>query len=351
MQKIGSLMLDAGKYLSGNGKSLIEKLVENARTTKINDVADTFSNLYGTVEQKAAELGGSVSDIFVRFFSQDPEKIGEGLGSTMGAIVGSISFDTLLGIVTAGAAAAAKRGLTVARSFVQPLLNLLVSTGQKAVSGVQGVWNYARRITTSARTGILTWIKKVSAELGAKVHAIVESIENFVERLLTRANKGKKAEAELASELAEQKAVQLVPALAQAKAITVAQEKIGAPVRVLLTTLNILKKRFRWIKGFQAVPKPAPGHYRIDMLASEHVLDEDYNAKKEIPTPDWEIPKAVTDKRHPSGSLIRTREVLEFDGRSPQTQAMVFELTKGIQATAFQFSRLIMLLLDAMERL
>jgi hypothetical protein len=228
MQKIGSLMLDAGKYLSGNGISLIEKLVENAKASKVDDIADTFNNRYGTAKEKATELGGSVADL-----------------------------------------------------FVQPFLTLLIRTGQKAVSAVQGVWSYAKRITASARTGILTWIKKVSAELGAKAHAIVESIENFVERLLTRANKGKKAEAELASELAEQKAVQLVPALAEAKAITAAHEKAGATTPLLLAALNVLKKRFRWIKGFRAVPKPIPGHYRIDMLASEHEIDADYDPKGE----------------------------------------------------------------------
>ena len=276
MQKIGSLMLDAGKYLSGNGISLIEKLVENAKVSKVDDVADTFSNLYGTAKEKATELGGSVADIFVKFFSQKPEKVGETLGDT----AGSLAFDALLGVVTAGAAAAAKRGLTAARSFVQPLLNLLIRTGQKAKMAVQGVWSYAKRITASARTGILTWVKKVSAELGAKTHAIVESIESIVERLLTRANKGKKAEAELSSELAEQKAVQLLSAIAEAKAITAAYEKIGAATPLLLAALNVLKKRFRWIKGFRAVPKPVVGHYRIDMLASEHV-DAVYDPKKE----------------------------------------------------------------------
>jgi hypothetical protein len=281
MQKIGSLMLDAGKYLSGNGKSLIEKLVENAKASKINDVADTFSNLYGTAKEKATELGGSVADIFVKFFSQKPEKVGETLGDVAGSLTGGLAFDALLGVVTAGAAAAAKRGLTAARGFVQPLLNLLILTGQKAVSAVQSVWSFAKRITASARTGILTWVKKVSAELGAKAHAIVESIENFVERLLTRAKRAEKVEAELASELAEQKALQLVPAIAEAKVITAAHEKTGAPVRVLLTALSVLRKRFRWINGFRAVPKPVPGHYRIDMLASEHEVDEDYDAKKE----------------------------------------------------------------------
>ncbi|KAB2927748.1 MAG: DUF4157 domain-containing protein [Leptonema illini] len=281
MQKIGSLMLDAGKYLGTNGKSLVEKLVENAKTAKIDDVADAFANLYNTAKEKATELGGSVADIFVKYFAQKPEKIGEELGNTMGGIVGGIAFDALLGVVTAGAAAAAKTALASARTLVQPLLNLLMRTGQKAKLAVQGVWSYAKRITASARTGILTWIKKVSAELGAKAHAIIESIENFVERLLTRANKGKKAEAELASELAEQKAVQLVPAIAEAKAITAAHEKAGAPISVLLASLSVLRKRFRWIKGFHAEgSRLVPGHKRIVMQASEHVLDEDYDPKE-----------------------------------------------------------------------
>ncbi|KAB2927261.1 MAG: hypothetical protein F9K24_22750 [Leptonema illini] len=158
MQKIGSLMLDAGKYFdkNGDGQSLIKKLVENAKASKVDDVADTFRNLYDTAKQKATELGGSVADLFVKFFSHKPEKVGETLGDT----AGSLAFDALLGVVTAGAAAAAKRGLTAARGFVQPLLNLLIRTGQKAVSAVQGVWSYAKRITASARTGILTWVKK-----------------------------------------------------------------------------------------------------------------------------------------------------------------------------------------------
>jgi hypothetical protein len=281
MQKIGSLMLDAGKYLGTNGKSLLEKLVENAKTAKIDDVADAFANLYNTAKEKATELGGSVADLFVKFFSQKPEKVGETLGDAAGSLTGGLAFDALLGVVTAGAAAAAKRGLTAARGFVQPLLNLLIRTGQKAVSAVQGVWSYAKRITASARTGILTWIKKVSAELGAKAHAIVESIDNFVERLLTRAQKAEKVEAELASELAEQKAVQLVPAIAEAKVITAAHEKAGAPVRVLLTALNVLKKRFRWIKGFHAEgSRLVPGHKRIVMHASEHEIDADYDPKE-----------------------------------------------------------------------
>ncbi|KAB2927260.1 MAG: hypothetical protein F9K24_22745, partial [Leptonema illini] len=100
--------------------------------------------------------------------------------------------------------------------------------------------------------------------------------------MLTHAKKAEKVEAELASELAEQKAVQLVPAIAEANVITAAHEKTGAPVRVLLTALNVLKKRFRWIKGFHAEgSRLVPGHKRIVMQASEHEIDADYDAKKE----------------------------------------------------------------------
>jgi hypothetical protein len=97
------------------------------------------------------------------------------------------------------------------------------------------------------------------------------------------------------------KAAELPGAIAQAKAITKANDTVDTPVPALIGLLNAsVKSKYSWIKRFEARPKAAPGHYSIHMIASDYDLG-DYTTKGggHIPNPPLRSP----NKRHNINSV------------------------------------------------
>jgi hypothetical protein len=71
------------------------------------------------------------------------------------------------------------------------------------------------------------------------------------------------------------KAAELLAAIAQAKAITEANDAVDTPVPALIGVLNTsVKSKYSWIKRFEARPKAVPGHYSIYLIASEIYVSE-----------------------------------------------------------------------------
>ena len=97
------------------------------------------------------------------------------------------------------------------------------------------------------------------------------------------------------------KAAELPGAIAQAKAITKANDAVDTPVPALIGVLNAsVKSKYSWIKRFEARPKAAPGHYSIHMIASDHDLG-DYTTQggAHIPNPPLRSP----NRRHNINSV------------------------------------------------
>ncbi|MFI7282547.1 DUF4157 domain-containing protein [Micromonospora chersina] len=67
------------------------------------------------------------------------------------------------------------------------------------------------------------------------------------------------------------KAAQYPEAVAEARAIEATNDAIDNPVPVLLASLMVLKRRYRWIETFAATPV-GPGVYEVEMIASRTSL-------------------------------------------------------------------------------
>ncbi|MEU9828879.1 DUF4157 domain-containing protein [Micromonospora chersina] len=67
------------------------------------------------------------------------------------------------------------------------------------------------------------------------------------------------------------KLAQLPEAIGAARLIKAANDRVDTPVPALLAELMLLKRRYRWIDTFEAVPT-GPGAYRIELIASHHDL-------------------------------------------------------------------------------
>ncbi|WP_262287386.1 DUF4157 domain-containing protein [Micromonospora sp. MA102] len=67
------------------------------------------------------------------------------------------------------------------------------------------------------------------------------------------------------------KAAQYPEAVAEARAIEAANDAVDSPVPVLLASLMVLKRRYRWIETFAATPV-GPGVYEVEMIASRTSL-------------------------------------------------------------------------------
>jgi hypothetical protein len=72
------------------------------------------------------------------------------------------------------------------------------------------------------------------------------------------------------------KAAELPAALAQARAIAEANDRVDSPIPVLIAALNVLKRRYRWIRSFVARLKVAPNVFSVHLIASEHEVDPNY---------------------------------------------------------------------------
>jgi phage-related protein len=69
------------------------------------------------------------------------------------------------------------------------------------------------------------------------------------------------------------------------RAIVEAADRRNKPVRALLRRLDRLRRRHRWIRGFQATPKAQTTHFAITMFASEISIATDYTEEDPVGEP------------------------------------------------------------------
>ena len=87
--------------------------------------------------------------------------------------------------------------------------------------------------------------------------------------------------------MAARKVRELPEAVIAAQAITRANDAIDAPVPILLGELNVLRRRYRWIKRFIA-RRLSVGLYSIRLIASDHEIGEYRTRLKRTGTNTWE---------------------------------------------------------------
>ena len=109
----------------------------------------------------------------------------------------------------------------------------------------------------------------------------------------------------------DSKSKQLPMAIAAASVIAETNDKADTPVRLALLSLGALRLKYKWITRFAAEPK-GPGRSTIVMVASRHVVDDDYTAKDETPDkPDTQSAGTRLPPRSPCPTCRRTGAALE----------------------------------------
>jgi hypothetical protein len=85
--------------------------------------------------------------------------------------------------------------------------------------------------------------------------------------------------AEAAAGTAAKKAAERPIALTAARQIAAANDGLGTPLPVLLGILNALKRRFRWIRRFEAQPRVQPDVFSVWLIASRDEIHHAYRAR------------------------------------------------------------------------
>lgn len=139
-------------------------------------------------------------------------------------------------------------------------------------------------IFTAGTATIVKWLGKFG-KLGAKIIKVLGKVFDKVDDVLDKipGRKGRKKHAEDTGKKDpkkkdkddDDKATELPAALILAKSIAETHDAQDTPASVAVLSLGALKRRYKWIKGFGR-KKIKPGHYKIFMYASEHIVDDDY---------------------------------------------------------------------------
>ncbi len=308
------------EVFSGGGGMSFEQLMQ-----KLGDA-------WAGVETAIRNAGGTLADKVCQFMLQDSAE-GE-MGETVGWLAGTIAFEVVLGILTAGSWTAAKgamkglklfakildwtgeamglafKGLAKVGGFIldgikglgklldkaggaaKAILDALGEIGQKLIS-------FADELLGRAAKGAAGEVVEEGAEKAAKEtaeagaeKATKEAVETGAEKgakegVEEGAEKGAKEGAEEGAEKstkettddAAKKAAELPAAMTEARTITEINDAIDTPAPVLVGILNsTVKPKYSWLQHFEAEPKGMPGHYSIYMIASKnHVGDIEPN--------------------------------------------------------------------------
>ena len=193
-----------------------------------------------------------------------------------------------------------RQALQTAKQWSSQQIKTATELGSRWVTQARkGVADLVRNGVKLAKEKAIPFIKQ---KLGGVKHRIKDFLQDKWNRLKEKlgikkpGKEGPKGGAKETPDTAAKKAAELPAAIAQAKAITKANDAVDTPVPALLGVLNAsVKSRYSWIKRFEARPKAVPGHYSIHMIASDHDLG-DYTTRGGgyIPNP----PLRPPNRRH-----------------------------------------------------
>lgn len=157
------------------------------------------------------------------------------------------------------------------------ILNQLYGT----VSLIPGVLlqkkNQVQNVLRAIQSSTPKMLKSAFDTIWQKISKVLDGIAN-------KLNPQRKLATNKASINVARKATELPAAILEAKAITEANDILNTPIPVLLGLLNVLKRQYSWIKGFEAKPTGKLGIFYIWMLASRHQISRygDKAAKKRL---------------------------------------------------------------------
>jgi Domain of unknown function (DUF4157) len=281
------------------------------------ELMQKLGEAWGAVEAALTNAGATLADKVCQFMLQDSAE-GE-MGETIGWLGGTIAFEIVLSILTAGTDKPVRGAMKVLKTFAKILdwtgeamglaFKGLAKVGGFILDGIKGLGKLLNKAGGAAKV-ILDALGEIGQKLitfadellgraakGAASEVVEEAGEKAAKEVAEEAGEkaakeaveesGEKAAKEGAEESGEKaserggrnatdEAAERPKAVAAAKVITSFNEKLGTPVPVLLTELSALKNRYRWINAFETQPITL-GHSRIVM---RDVIDDDYNTAR-----------------------------------------------------------------------
>ncbi len=343
------------EVFSGGGGMSFEQLMQ-----KLGDA-------WAGVETAIMSAGGTLADKVCQFMLQDSAE-GE-MGETVGWLAGTIAFEVVLGILTAGSWTAAKGAMKGLKLFAKILdwtgevmglaFKGLAKVGGFILDGIKGLGKllgkaggaakfildalgeigqklitFADELLGRAAKGAASEVVEEGAEKAAK-EVVEEGAEKGAKEVVEEgAEKGAKETAEESGEKgakettddAAKKAAELPAAIAKAKSITEANDIVDTPAPILLGILTTtVKPQYSWIKGFEAHPK-RPGHYSIHMIASDHEIDSDYSTD--------EIKKLESQAKEFEAQLKEaSAKTREAEAKAVEARKTADEATSHVKAT------------------
>ncbi|MFQ5630623.1 MAG: hypothetical protein ACE5I1_17770 [bacterium] len=273
-----------------------------------DDILAILQSVWDKVFEKSERIGVWLAEKLLEIYQISDFRLGDKLGFFAGIII----FEVILFLLTAGAWA----GVTASRPILRAILRLLDIGGEilgglmrllgsirrPLMSALRAIGNFLGNIRplravidkiTDALRVIFRYSDEVAGTTGRTAGEGIEEVtEESAERLAretveevsgeTAERTGREALEETGEaggrrttrETAE-KAAQLPQAVAAAKAIAEANDRINSPIPVVIGQLMTLKGTYRWIDTFQAQIE-GPGRYSIWMIASKTEIDDRY---------------------------------------------------------------------------
>ena len=332
MQEMGEELSPHVNEVTENFMPGLEEQFQGGEGMTLQDLQRKLGEMWESAQNAIRGAGESLAQRLVTFLMQGSAE--REMGSTIGWLAGTIVFEVVLGILTAGTYTAAQP----VRRALQFFARILDWTGEvlgaafRMLSRLGGyIMTFLRRLMNIVRNAggamgrVLTALREIAQKIiqygqellgrfgrGAGGEAAEEATERAARETAKAASEraaretaeagteraaregveeaseevAEEAAEEVAEETAERgaregaddatKAAELPAAIAAAETITNTMDAAPySPVPILLASLNSLKSRFRWIERFEARPKGV-GMYSIHMIASDHEIDNNY---------------------------------------------------------------------------
>ncbi len=330
MQQMADSLQPPVEQVSQGFIPAVQEVFSGGAGMSFEQLMQKLGDAWAGVEAAIMNAGGTLADKVCQFMLQDSAE-GE-MGETVGWLAGTIAFEVVLGILTAGSWTAAEgamkglklfanildwtgeamglafKGLAKVGGFIldgikglgklldkaggaaKAILDALRDIGQKLISFADELLGKAAKgaageVVEEGAEKAAKETAEAGAEKAAKETAEAGGEKATKEAVEESAEKGVKEGSEESAEKgakettddAAKKAAELPAAIAQAKAITEANDIADTPAPVLVGILTTtVKPQYSWIKGFEARPIQL-GHYSIHMIASDHELEKDYS--------------------------------------------------------------------------
>jgi F0F1-type ATP synthase membrane subunit b/b' len=186
---------------------------------------------------------------------------------------------TLLKEFTQSAIKKGREAVQKARKWSTQQIKKATEIGRRLVAQARKrVADLVRKGVKLAKEKAVTWIKQKIGGIKQRVLGFLKDRwnrlkEKGIKKPGEAGKEGAKRGGKETTDNAAKKAAELPVAIAQAKAITKANDAVDTPVLALIRVLNAsVKSKYSWIKRFEARPEAVPGHYSIYLIASENYV-------------------------------------------------------------------------------